>query len=123
MKTPYEVDQALRAANAAQEADTARIAEQVAKRKREEGVIEALIAGHQDAYKSRLANMRRVLRDRSSSQHDCIVAGDEFLDYAEETGLAYIMQGEATAGKALIAESRALLEFHRRLRMENFADG
>lgn len=123
MKTPYEVDQALKAANAAQEADTARIAEQVAKRKREEGVIEALIAGHQDAYKARLASMRRVLRDRSSSQHDCIVAGDDFLDYAEETGLAYIMQGEATAGKALIAESRALLEFHRRLRTENFADG
>lgn len=119
----HQAVQALAAAHAAQEADTARIAEQIAKRKREEGVIEALIAGHQDAYKTRLANMRRVLRDPSSSPHDCIVAGDDFLDYAEETGLAYIMQGEATAGKALIAESRALLEFHRKLRMENFADG
>lgn len=123
MKTPYEVDQGLKKADAAKVAHDARLAEQVAGRKRDEQVIKDLIADHQNSYKARLANMRRVLRDRSSSQHDCIVAGDDFLDYAEETGLAYIMQGEATAGKALIAESRALLEFHRRLRTENFADG
>lgn len=106
MKTPYEVDQALKAAKAAKVDHDVRLAEHVAKKRRNKEVIDALFAEHDGRFKAMLQRMKEVFRNPHSSEAECDAVRNAFIDYAEETGFSYIMRGEPSPGKAMIDQAR-----------------
>ena len=119
---PAATKAALDAADQDYKEHTARQVEQAAAKRKQKEEIDRLVAEHNGRLTELLKAMKRTYRDPNSTLAECEAAREAFIDYADETGLHYIMVAEQAAGKALMESARATAKVLDELREIRMAD-